>query len=301
MPEQQKRNVKPLAISVAVFILCAVVYVLVLGLYQSEDVGRTTVFAAEQGAAPDHVEIKVKVMSIDPVKGDMIVRLQFEPQNDLLGPDGLALSKTLVFVANSAVGKSEHIFRKGERMNPLEVTLTLFGGAVSDYPFDSHEAMLALGLGAPLPAAPAAPADALPEYERIPIVVNYTGALTGYRIGANESSEQEVGYCEINMIIARSLTVISFAIFIMLIQALLALSALAVMLSVVVGGRKVELGMFSWLAALLFALPPLRNLMPNAPPLGSLPDFLSFFWAEELVAISLICIVFTWLRRPGTK
>ncbi len=59
--------------------------------------------------------------------------------------------------------------------------------------------------------------------------------------------------------------------------------------------------MFSWLAALLFALPPLRNAMPSAPPIGSLSDFMAFFWAEGIVALSLATVVFAWLRRPGAK
>ncbi len=99
------------------------------------------------------------------------------------------------------------------------------------------------------------------------------------------------------MQVSRSATIVAFAIFIMILKWLLALGALFVMLSVTVRGRKVELAMFSWLAALLFALPPLRNVMPAVPPLGTLSDFLSFFWAEGIVALSLALIVFTWLRR----
>ncbi|MDE3089868.1 MAG: DUF4436 family protein [Chloroflexota bacterium] len=108
----------------------------------------------------------------------------------------------------------------------------------------------------------------------------------------------EVGY---EVLIQRSGTVIAFAVFIMALKWLLALSALFVALSVAVRGRKVELAMFSWLAALLFALPPLRNAMPGVPPLGSFNDFASFFWAEGIVALSLIIIVFTWLKRASAK
>jgi hypothetical protein len=59
--------------------------------------------------------------------------------------------------------------------------------------------------------------------------------------------------------------------------------------------------MFSWLAALLFAMVPLRSAMPGAPPIGALSDVLAFFWAEMLIALSLVLIVFTWLRRPGAR
>ncbi len=41
-------------------------------------------------ASPDHVVINVKTMSIDPVKGETVVRFQFEPQGALLSPDGVS-------------------------------------------------------------------------------------------------------------------------------------------------------------------------------------------------------------------
>ena len=301
MQDTKKSNVKQIVLGVIAFILFVVAYVGVLGLYRSEKTISMTQFAAEQGADPNHVEIGAKLMSVDPVKGDLVVRLQFFHNGDLLSQDGVSLAKTLVLNLNSATGKAEHIFKKGEGMNPTEVTVSLFNGFVTDYPLDVNDATLVISLVSPIPADSSAGKDAPPEYESIPVVVNFTGALIGYRIAANESSDKEAGYCEINMIIHRSWMVIAFAALIMSLKWLLAMSALLVMLSVVVRGRKVELGMFSWLAALLFAMPPLRNLMPNVPPIGSLPDFLAFFWAEDIVVISLAMIVFTWLRRSGAK
>jgi hypothetical protein len=55
--------------------------------------------------------------------------------------------------------------------------------------------------------------------------------------------------------------------------------------------------MFTLIAGMLFALPAVRNLQPGVPPLGGLSDFLSFFWAESLVAISLPILFFVWLTR----
>jgi hypothetical protein len=55
--------------------------------------------------------------------------------------------------------------------------------------------------------------------------------------------------------------------------------------------------MFTFMTALLFALPAVRNLQPYVPPIGGLTDFLSFFWAEALVAGSLSTVVFCWLFR----
>jgi hypothetical protein len=71
--------------------------------------------------------------------------------------------------------------------------------------------------------------------------------------------------------------------------------------SVLLRGRKIEVGMFSFLAALLFALIAVRNSQPGVPPIGTYSDFISFFWAEVILALCLLTLVFTWLLRPGAK
>jgi hypothetical protein len=52
---------------------------------------------------------------------------------------------------------------------------------------------------------------------------------------------------------------------------------------------------FGWMAATLFALVSLRNAAPGAPPIGSLIDYMAFFWAELIVAASLVAAVLTGL------
>jgi Domain of unknown function (DUF4436) len=44
----------------------------------------------------------------------------------------------------------------------------------------------------------------------------------------------------------------------------------------------------SMMAAMLFALIPLRNAVPGNPPIGSVIDFASFFIAETVIAVALI-------------
>jgi len=42
------------------------------------------------------------------------------------------------------------------------------------------------------------------------------------------------------------------------------------------------------MAAILFALIPLRNAVPGNPPIGSIIDFGSFFIAEAIISLALI-------------
>jgi hypothetical protein len=55
--------------------------------------------------------------------------------------------------------------------------------------------------------------------------------------------------------------------------------------------------MFSFTAALLFAFAAVRNAQPGTPPIGTYSDFMSFLWAEVIIALCLIILVFTWVMR----
>ena len=52
-----------------------------------------------------------------------------------------------------------------------------------------------------------------------------------------------------------------------------------------------------WMGALLFVMPGIRNMMPGTPPMGSLTDFLVFFWVMALLALCLFIMVLTWSSR----
>jgi hypothetical protein len=51
------------------------------------------------------------------------------------------------------------------------------------------------------------------------------------------------------------------------------------------------------MAALLFAMVPLRNAIPGDPPIGSVIDFMAFFIAEAIISISLITSVVVGYRH----
>ena len=99
---------------------------------------RPTVFGNDKLA--DSVHVNATVLGIDPVKGELSVRLEFAPQGALGGPG--ALAKDLKLFVNGASGALERPFAKGKPMNPTDVTVSLFDGQVTDYPFDRYGAEL---------------------------------------------------------------------------------------------------------------------------------------------------------------
>ncbi|MBI3653660.1 MAG: DUF4436 family protein [Acidobacteria bacterium] len=295
-PSSGKSKTKLLLFIIAGILVFGVLFTLVLSLYRAEGVATTTEFAPEETRQPGHLVVDAKLVSLDPIKGDIIMRLQFSPEGNLVAEDGFSLAKNLQLDLNNSTGKTQYNFKKGERMNPTDVVFDVYG-KIGDYPFDKHEASLILIFS----AAKAGQENAPVEYDGVPFTVNYSGALAGYRIDASEAPDKETGFLQIDLDIKRSASAMTFSVFIMGLQWLLALSAISAAI-VWVNGRKIEVTMFGWMGALLFALIPLRNAMPAVPPIGVLGDFLSFFWTETIVAISLIISVATWIfRSPAAK
>ena len=55
--------------------------------------------------------------------------------------------------------------------------------------------------------------------------------------------------------------------------------------------------LFTFTTSMLFAFPAFRNMMPLAPPIGAFPDYIAFFWAEGIAAITLVVLISSWFFR----
>jgi hypothetical protein len=329
----EKVKAKDIIITVAILIVFGIALVLVLNIYQGEGDKRSAAVSNLGDKDPNHIEVDVKLVSIDPNKGDLVARLEFLPKGSFTTDEGSTLARDLKLYVNSANGKQELDFPKGKRMNPMEVVVNMFDGLVTDYPFDKHSAFLEMyflpGKEAakeksaaaaskpaeptptPTPEAPAAgeeqkkeegakkAAAATPDEDDIPIGVDFVGSIPGFKIEAAKAKESTDDYVGIDMTISRASTTKFFSFFVMAMMWGLTIGVMFLTLSVVLRGRKVELAMFSFTAALLFAFAAVRNAQPGTPPIGTYSDFISFFWAEVIIALCLIILVFTWLLRPA--
>lgn len=345
MPISDKLRTKDLIIAGAVLVFFAIAFFVVLNIYKREGEQRSAAISDIGERDPDHIEVFVKLMSVDPIKGDATARLEFVPHGALVKGEGDVLARDLNLYVNSATGKRELDFQKGKRMNPLEVVIEMYDGLATDYPFDQHSALLELAFttkgkppqtaadkppaatpseSAPAPtptpsespaptpattgdASQAAPkkdedsAAAANEEESVPLAVDFFGSIPGLSINAAKSADSDEDYVAIEMKISRSSTVIFFSMFIAVLMWGVTISVLVLTLSVILRGRKIEIGMFSFLAALLFAFAAVRNSQPGVPPIGTYSDFVAFFWAEVLIALCLLSIIFTWVLRPAAK
>ncbi len=259
---------------------------------------RTTVYSIE-ASSPDRIDTRVTVISVDPFKNSLVARVEFIPQGNLTSDDGKTANQDLMLNVNSITGGQERSFPKGKRINPIEVTLEMFEGDIAFYPFDRYTAGLDMDITT-VPAAKTPSSGTVGATSTsLPLKVDFLGSLHGLVINSSVATPQKGGGDYLEIYTSRSNSALFFALFVQFLMILLGGVVAWVIYSILFRGRKPEVSMFSWLGALLFALPAVRNSMPGAPPIGSITDVVVFFWAEILVALCLVTIIVTWLVRPA--
>jgi hypothetical protein len=295
--EQPTTSKKPLIIGLIVLLAFAAAYVFALTKYKSEAENRAAWLEPDtQKAGENRIDVVGRIVTADVMKGDIAVRLEFKPHGSFLAADGATLARDLELYVASATGKNVHEFKKGKRMNPVEAVVEIYEGEPMDYPFDTHTAELSFFFE---PAA--AKGGETGGEESIPVAIQLGGSVAGLRIDTDydkENNKPDHAVIEIN--IQRATTAMFFSVFIMIAMWALTFGVIFLVFRVFAGHRKIEISMFSFLGALLFAFPALRNSQPGTPPIGTMSDFIAFFWAEVIIALSLLTVVICWLvRGPG--
>jgi hypothetical protein len=88
----------------------------------------------------------------------------------------------------------------------------------------------------------------------------------------------------------------------MLMMTCLSLSVLAMVVRATTSEKRAnDLVPLSMSLSLIFGLPALRNVQPGVPPVGAFGDYVSFIWAELIVAVSAVITVWTWLIREHAE
>ncbi len=259
-----------------------------LYFYQNDQTQRSANLTFGDEKTLDRIDVSVNLLGVDPIKSELNLRFAAKPEGTYVKND--RLTKELKFFTGIESGKSEVTLEKNRLPDSVTGSISINTGKVSDYPFDRHTSDFYLFFSNPKD-----------EKEEIPMVVNFYGAVSGYNIDVDyipktefESSDTYIG---LRLTISRSVITKSFSIFLMIAMWLIGLVVFTMTMVVALQPRPIEFGMFTLIAGMLFALPAVRGLQPSVPPLGGLSDFLSFFWAESLVAVSMPILFFTWLNR----
>jgi cytochrome bd-type quinol oxidase subunit 1 len=293
----KKVTAKETIIAICCIVVFAVLFYLMMDVFRNEIEKEPVVNFDKEETNPDHIRLTLQITNIDPVKGDVQVRVNPEPEGNY-SEDSVTLSRDITIYTNSSSGKNEFVFKKGSKLNPFEITIDMYDGYLMEYPYDKHKAYLNLYI-----VNPEKDSSGRIEMNEVPIVkeTNFLTSIQGYSVSSAEEVESSGGYTGLIINLERTTAVLMFSRFIMILFWLITICVALVIFSIVVRNRKVEYSMFAFLSAMLFALPALRNMQPFIPTIGCLSDYVSFFWAEAIAALALIVMVITWLKRPGPK
>jgi drug/metabolite transporter (DMT)-like permease len=105
----------------------------------------------------------------------------------------------------------------------------------------------------------------------------------------------------VDIVATRSAAVVSLAVALMALVAALVLVTIGVVVQSIRDPRTPDFAIVASLVALLFAIPALRSSLPEAPPPGTLTDFVVFLWALVVVGVLMVALSLVYIRRYGRR
>ncbi len=237
----------------------------------------------------DEIQVTISLLGFDPIRGELDTRFSLDPQGKYLDPTTDFLTEDMQFIETFATTNQETDLNKERPIPSPLVKYVTYEGDANNYPFDRYATYMSFYLESREPET---------DGEYVPFSYQVEPNLPGFEIETVIDEEFTTDdYVAMYLYITRSRSVIFFAVMVMLIMWLLAIITALMAYRISQSKRLPEIGLLGFLGALLFAFPAIRNAQPNVPPVGTLGDFLSFFWAELIVVVSLIVVGVCWLKR----
>jgi hypothetical protein len=304
---------KRLQIGLTILVMVMYSATLLRNLQESE---RRSLQLKEIPLAGDYVGISVRVIAVDLAKSEITARVSLR-LNGELAKDPVTPALDLKLFLNGIQGAQEIEFPRGRRINPFEAVFPLDGN-VNKYPFDRYGTSIWMMVTkrvrstkssrtqkddvdykhSPLEESDSGVLVAAPqESETLSIVSSINASVPGLKFEGLSAERPGKGLEGFKLFVRRADNVIIVSILIMVLMMSLAMSVLLMSFRALASGKRIELLPLSLCVTLLFGLPALRNAQPAVPPLGVLGDYVSFVWAELLVAVSAVIFIWTWLLR----
>ncbi|CQD11533.1 transmembrane protein [Mycobacterium lentiflavum] len=231
----------------------------------------------------DGIRIHADIQKISPTDDQLVVGLQFEPRGRF-AQDGVFLAKNVRVVAVGGAGLVDESFAAGGLMTSQTLPVALETGDISQYPFDRYTSLFSVRIlttdGAP-----------------VPTVLLAGGSVHGYSIGIGNPPREPNEGNDLTISVGRAPSTWIFAVFIILLMWTLTILAMLLVANQIRSNRPIDGTLISFLGVLLFSFSAVRNSMPNAPAVGALTDYLSFFWCELILGLCVVAMLIVRIRR----
>lgn len=285
-PRPLSRRAKSLLVIIVVLVMLAML-------------GISLAYRQEGGAVVDGgfdgpgsgIVARIQPVDMEPTTNTITVRFVF----DALGSDyfntSSRLTETIWITVDGREGTREFRFTQGSKLSQAVIELGAVGDE-SQYPFDSYDAEFAVS------------ADVMARQSdgsftvvgSAPIGIAGSGGIPGWDLTMSLPTGLSMESSRGEITLTRAFSTQIFSLLILL--AVTILSLIALVLAFMVASRRlpIEGVLLSWMAGMLFALPILRNSMPNAPPIGIALDVYVFFWVLLMSVVSASMIAIAWIK-----
>ncbi|KZS68273.1 DUF4436 domain-containing protein [Mycobacterium kansasii] len=286
-PHMSRR--KHLVLDVSIIVGVAVVYVLSLVGYHWLASTPGPLPKPDVGTTEDTV-VLVRFEQLHTVANRLDVKVLVMPDDSMIDKrlDVLTTDTSVRLYPTNDLGDLQYPVGK----SPAQVATTIEAhGDPGNWPFDTYttdtiQADVLVGAGDTRQYKPAR--------------VEVTGSLEGWDISAQrvgDASQTSDRPDNVIITLKRAKGPLVFDLGICLVLVTLPTLALFVAIQMVTGRRKFLPPFSTWYAAMLFAVVPLRNILPGSPPAGSWIDQAVVIWVLIALATAMVVYVMAWYRE----
>lgn len=241
------------------------------------------------GTSSDTVVV-VDLESLDTTDNELNVKVLVVPDDSLMDTN-LDVLKTDIAVGLYPANEAGDLIYPAGRQPSLISTSVAAHGNSHNWPFDTYTtpelfAGLLTGTGA--------------DRQGMPARVEVSGSLEGWDVSIRRSGESsqstDDGGDKVTITLRRAKGALVFDLGICLVLISLPVVALFVVISII-RGKTLQPAFGTWFAALLFAVVPIRNILPGNPPYGSWIDQAVVLWVLIALVSAMTLFFVTWYRK----
>ncbi|MGE0216039.1 DUF4436 family protein [Mycolicibacterium sp.] len=250
-------------------------------------------FEFTESAVTKETAVIIRLRSVETVENKLVVDVLVHPDEDLLaaGPE---------VVANSAVRlsswtESGDLIHMHDELggNASTVELTAVGDP-DHWPLDTYVSNI-IGVEAFFGVGE--------DRRSVPAVIVVAGAINGWDVDSDvrvlDAPWGPIQSVSFHMDRTRGAHAIDFGI--LLVLMVLPGTALFVAIEMLRHRRRFQPAFITWFAAMLFAVVPLRSVLPGAPPPGAWIDLAVVLWVLIALSAAMVVYVMAWWRQTRAE
>jgi hypothetical protein len=257
----------------------------VLGYRASVDTYRD--FSFTEASPETESSVIIRLRQFDTLQNSIAVDVLVHPGRELLSNDPQSVDKLSIRLS-SWTTSGELIYLHAD-VTPDTATTLIAVGDPDNWPFDSYITDV---IGVEVFS------DSGGQRQVVPAGIIVAGHINGWNIGSEPGTidSPPAPPQTLRLTLERSPAALSFDLGLILVLLALPAAALFVATQTLAGRLAFLPPTMTWFAAVLFAVIPLRNLLPGAPPAGAWIDQLVVLWVLLALAAAMVMYVVAWWR-----